>query len=107
MQARCRCCWQAGCGGTVAANGAVVHHGTVLRLRLAVSAAMPPRLLSVTKVGSGFGEQTSSTAFVVGPTGIGLGRGGILYAADTVANRITAIPAAVTRPNSAPPEVTC
>jgi hypothetical protein len=87
--------------GTVAARGAVVHRGTVLRLRLAVPAARPPRLLSVTTIGSRFGEQTSSTAFVIGPTGIGLGRGGTLYVADTLANRITAIPAAATRHTSA------
>lgn len=87
--------------GTVAAGGAVVHRGTVLRLRLAVSATRAPRLASVTKIGSGFGEQTSSSAFVVGPTGVGLGRGGALFVADTVANRITAIPAAATRQASA------
>jgi hypothetical protein len=58
-------------------------------------------LLSVTKVGSGFGKQASATALVVGPTGAGLGGGGVLYVADTVANRITAISAAVARPNSA------
>jgi hypothetical protein len=87
--------------GTVAGGGAVVHRGTVLRLRLAVSAAMPPRLLSVTTIGSGFGEQASSSAFVVGPTGVGLGRGGMLFVADAVANRITAIPAAATRQVSA------
>jgi hypothetical protein len=87
--------------GTVAGGGSVVHRGTVLRLRLAVSAMTAPRLLSVTTVGSGFAEQTSSTAFVAGPTGVGLGRGGTLFVADTAANRITAIPAAVTRQSSA------
>jgi len=87
--------------GTVAAGGAVVHRGTVLRLRLALCTTMPPRVVSVTKVGSGFAEQTSASAFVLGPTGVGLGRGGTLYVADTVANRITAIPDALTRHNSA------
>ncbi len=87
--------------GTVAGNGAVVHRGTVLRLGLAVSAASPPKMLSVTKIGSGFAEQTSSTAFVVGPTGVGLGRGGMLFVADTAANRITAIPDAAHRRTSA------
>jgi hypothetical protein len=87
--------------GTVAAGGAVVHRGTVLRLGLAVSASRPPRLESVTTVGSGFGEQTSSTAFVIGPTGLGLGRGGKLFVADTGANRITAIPGAANRQSSA------
>ena len=87
--------------GTVAAGGAVVHRGTVLRLGLAVSASRPPQLMSVTTIGSGFGEQTSSTAFVIGPTGLGLGRGGKLFVADTGANRITAIPGAATRQSSA------
>ena len=87
--------------GTVAAGGAVVHRGTVLRLGLAVSAGRPPRLESVTTIGSGFAEQTSSTAFVVGPTGVGLGRGGKLFVADTFANRITAIPGAANRQSSA------
>ena len=87
--------------GTVAAGGAVVHRGTVLRLGLAVSASRPPRLESVTTIGSGFAEQTSSTAFVIGPTGVGLGRGGKLYVADTFANRITAIPGAANRNSSA------
>jgi hypothetical protein len=87
--------------GTVAGNGAVVHRGTVLRIGLAVSATSPPKMLSVTKIGSGFAEQTSSTAFVVGPTGIGLGQGGMLFVADTAANRITAIPNAARRQTSA------
>jgi hypothetical protein len=87
--------------GTAAAGGAVVHRGTVLRLGLAVSATSPPKVLSITKIGSRFAEQTSSTAFVLGPTGIGLGRGGTLFVADTAANQITAIPAAATRQSSA------
>ena len=87
--------------GTVAAGGAVVHRGTVLRLGLAVSVSRPPQLMSVTTIGSGFAEQTSSTAVVVGPTGVGLGRGGKLYVADTFANRITAIPGAANRNSSA------
>ena len=87
--------------GTVAGAGAVVHRGTVLRLRLGVSAASPPKLVSVTTIGSRFAEQTSPTAFVVGPTGIGLGRGGTLFVADTLTNRITAIPGAASRPSSA------
>jgi len=86
---------------TVAGHGAVVRHGTVLRLGLAVSARRRPQLVSVTKIGSGFGEQTSSSAFVVGPTGVGLGRGGTLFVADTVANRITAIADAARRHASA------
>lgn len=87
--------------GTRAANGAVVHQGTVLRLLVRVFRFRPPQLLAVTRIGSGFFEQSSSTAFVVGPTGVGLGRNGTLYVADTGENRITAIPRAVTRFTSA------
>jgi hypothetical protein len=87
--------------GVVKANGAVVHRGTVLRLLVRVDRDSPPDLLRITKIGSGFFEQGSSTAFVVGPTGLGLGDNGTLYVADTGENRITAIPRAVTRRSSA------
>jgi hypothetical protein len=89
--------------GVVAANGGVVHEGTVLRLLVRVHRHSPPDLLAVTKIGSGFFEQGSSTAFVVGPTGLGLGEDGTLYVADTGENRITAIRHAVTRGTSAGP----
>ena len=87
--------------GTVAAGGAVVDQGTVLRLRLHVYLNRPPKLLAVTTIGSGFSEQTNAAAFVIGPTGVGLSGHGTLYVADTGENRITAIPYAVTRTSSA------
>jgi hypothetical protein len=87
--------------GTVHANGAVVHRGTVLRLTLRLSRHRAPRLVASTKIGSGFAERTDPAAFVVGPTGLGLGRRGVLYVADTASNRITAIPGAVFRHSSA------
>ena len=58
--------------GTVAANGAVVHRGTVLRLLVRAYWNSPPKLLAVTKIGSGFSEQTNASAFIIGPTGVGL-----------------------------------
>jgi hypothetical protein len=87
--------------GTVAADGKVVHQGTVLRLLVRVSGNCPPQLLRVTTIGSGFFEQTNANAFVIGPTGVGLGPNGTLYVADTGENRITAIPFAATRMSSA------
>ena len=87
--------------GVVKANGRVVHRGTVLRLLVRVHRTSPPDLLAVTKIGSGFFEQGSATAFVIGPTGLGLGEDGTLYVADTGKNRITGIPHAVTRRTSA------
>jgi hypothetical protein len=87
--------------GTVAADGAVVHRGTVLRLTLGFPAGQPPKLLALTRIGSGFAERTDPAALVVGPTGVGLGRGGTLYVADSVTNRIAAIPDAPLRQTSA------
>jgi hypothetical protein len=87
--------------GTVKANGGVVHRGTVLRLIVLLSERRAPRLLAVTKIGSGFFEKTDPNAFVIGPTGLGLGRNGTLYVADTGENRITGIPHAVFRRTSA------
>src|SRR4029077_6455885 len=78
-------------------NGAVVHQGTVLRLLVRVFRNIPPQVLAVTTIGSGFSEQSDPAAFIIGPTGVGLGRNGTLYVADTGPNRITAIPHAVTR----------
>jgi hypothetical protein len=83
--------------GTVAAKGKVVHRGTVLRLQLRVFNNMPPQLLSVTRIGSGFAQQTNAAAFVLGPTGVGLGRSGSLYVAETQSSSIRVIPHAVTR----------
>jgi hypothetical protein len=87
--------------GTVAAKGAVVHRGTVLRLLLRFRSGHAPRLLAVTRIGSGFAERTDPGALVIGPTGVGLSRKGTLYVADSATNRITAIPAAVSRRTSA------
>jgi hypothetical protein len=87
--------------GVVKANGGVVHKGTVLRLLVKVHRDSPPDLLRVTKIGSGFFEQGSAAAFVVGPTGLGLGEDGTLYVADTGENRITGIRDAVDRRSSA------
>lgn len=87
--------------GTVAANGAVVHRGTVLRLGLALYRHHAPSLKSVTKIGSGFGGRTDPAALVVGPTGVGLDSHGTLFVADSQGNRITAIPGAPWRSGSA------
>jgi hypothetical protein len=87
--------------GTVAAKGAVVHRGTVLRLVLTFGRHGLPRLRRVTMIGSGFSEQTNATSFVLGPTGVGLGRNGALYVADTGTNQINVIWNAVFRQTSA------
>jgi hypothetical protein len=87
--------------GTVAGAGQVVHRGTVVRLMLASSGDNPPQIIAATTVGSGFAEATNPAALVVGPTGLGIARNGTLYVADTLANRIAAIPDAASRLGSA------
>jgi hypothetical protein len=105
--------------GTVAANGSVVYGGTVIRLDLKVSDSAMPVLESITVIGSGFPEQTNSSALVIGPTGVGLhtdcaggddcsasGYGydqdrARLYIADTINNRIAVIDHPLERVTSA------
>jgi hypothetical protein len=87
--------------GTVAAGGATVDNGTVVRLTLQLHGSLPPTLFSATQIGSGFGEHTDPGALVVGPTGVGLAANGTLYVADSVGNGINAIPNAVQRSGDA------
>ena len=94
--------------GTVAANGVVVHQGTVTRLDLQVPSSGKPVLEAITVIGSGFAERTDPAALVIGPTGVALhtrchddddncgNRAGDdddarLYVADTLNSRITVI----------------
>ena len=93
--------------GTVAASGAVVNQGTVVRVNLAVSETQKPVIESLTVVGMGFAERTDPAALVIGPTGLGLspdckfsGDGcwtplgdddQVLYVADSLNNRIAVI----------------
>ncbi len=83
--------------GTVAAGGRTVDGGTVLRLVIQVPRQGLPWIQFNTTIGSGFPEALNSAALVLGPTGVGLGRNGVLYVADTLANRIAGIPDAVFR----------
>ena len=54
------------------------------------------RLLASTRIGSGFPARTDPNALVIGPTGDGFA-GNTLYVADTLDNRIAAIPDAALR----------
>jgi hypothetical protein len=76
--------------GTVAAGGATVDGGTVVRVDLKNLYRHVPRIHSMTTIGQGFPERTDPGALVVGPTGLGLA-GRTLYVADSVNNRIAAI----------------
>jgi hypothetical protein len=94
--------------GTVAAGGAVVNQGTIVRVMLDVSGKKMPVLESLTVVGAGFAERTDQAALVIGPTGVALSPDcehwgdddcrnssdedePVLYVADSVNNRIAVI----------------
>jgi hypothetical protein len=83
--------------GTVAAAGNEVDQGTVLRLSVFEPAGRPPLLFGTTTVATGFPEELSSSALVLGPTGVALEPNGTLYVADTVHSRIAAVPFATSR----------
>jgi len=88
--------------GTVAAGGSVVNQGTVVRINLSLSSSAPPFVESMTVIGSGFSERTDPAALVIGPTGVGLSKDGFsLYVADSLNNRIVALPNPLTRQTSA------
>lgn len=81
-----------------------VRRGTVLRLSLDVpmqGGDNLPELEQTTVIGSGFSETADPNALVIGPTGVGLASNGTLFVADTLNNRIAAIPHAATRGDSA------
>jgi hypothetical protein len=88
--------------GTVAGGGKVVHGGTVTRLTLNGLNGKMPELQSINVIGSGFSERTDPAALVIGPTGLGLSRNAnLLYVADSLNNRVTAITNPVLRDTSA------
>jgi hypothetical protein len=88
--------------GTVAAGGSLAHDGTVIRLLLFIAPGRDPQLIDSTVVGSNFPERTDPVALVIGPTGVAFDDDtGILYVADSLDNRIAAIPNALFRWQSA------
>jgi sugar lactone lactonase YvrE len=69
----------------------------VVRIGLRLNGGSAPSVTSNQVIADGFTEHTDPNALVVGPTGVGLGRGDVLYVADSANNRIAAIPAALKR----------
>jgi len=79
----------------------VVKFATVLRIELAIPPGKPPVVKSQTVIGSGFGAQPDKDVFLVGPTGLALGKDDVLYVSDAIGNRVNAIRHASTRTTSA------
>jgi DNA-binding beta-propeller fold protein YncE len=78
-----------------------VQAGTVVRIRTAQTDTTMPSVTNMLVIGSGFAEKTDPSALVIGPTGVALAPGGLLYVADTLNNRIVSITNAVNRTTDA------
>jgi hypothetical protein len=74
-----------------------IKNSTVLRIQLQNEAGKPPKVLNETVIAKGIPWRDDPEALVIGPTGVALAKNGTLYLADTLSNRITAIPQALTR----------
>jgi hypothetical protein len=72
-------------------------NSTVLRMRLQSGPGQPPKVLNKQVIADKIPWIDSPEALVIGPTGVALAHNGTLYLADTLDNRITAIPQAMTR----------
>jgi hypothetical protein len=79
----------------------VIKQSTVLRIELSIPPGQAPRITSQTVVAGGFGEQADKGVFLIGPTGLALGRDDKLYVSDALGNRISEIWDASTRSSSA------
>jgi len=79
----------------------ILAKATVLRIDLTIPPGHRPQIKSKTVIADGFGQRADRDAFLIGPTGLALGADGTLYVSDALADRIVAIPDAVTRTTSA------
>jgi sugar lactone lactonase YvrE len=73
----------------------------VLRIALSIPQGKPPVVKSQTVIADGLSERAARDVFIIGPTGLVLGKDGTLYVSDALNNRIIAIPDAATRDSSA------
>jgi len=88
--------------GIGTSGGTAVHNqATVLRLDLRIPAGKKPVVESKTVIAGGFEAQADPSVFLIGPTGLALGKQGELYVSDAIGNRVIAIDDAATRTNSA------
>jgi hypothetical protein len=88
--------------GTVASGETPVDRGTVVRIVLLTLPGQAPEILSKQVIATGFPERTNPIAIVIGPTGSAVQTGPswleqTLYVADSVGDRIAAVPNALLR----------
>jgi hypothetical protein len=79
-----------------------IKNSTVLRIRVHSAVGQPPKVLGEQLIASDIPWRDDPGALVIGPTGVALASNGTLYLADTLDNRIAAIPNAMTRTSAAP-----
>jgi hypothetical protein len=79
-----------------------IDNSTVLRIRIESGPGQAPKVLGQTVIADQIPWRDDPNALVVGPTGVALASDGTLYLADTLDNRIAAIPQALTRTTAAP-----
>lgn len=79
----------------------VSYQAKVVRFDLTEPSGQPPQITSQTVVAGGFGQRADHSVFLIGPTGLALGADDTLYVSDAVGNRITMVPNAVKRTDSA------
>jgi sugar lactone lactonase YvrE len=72
---------------------------TIARLNVSLGGTVP-QMTGETVIGSDFAWKVNQATFMLGPTGVALGSNGTLYVAQTLSNRITVIPDALTRTSS-------
>lgn len=79
----------------------IVNKATVLRIELSIPKGKPPAVKSQTVVAHGLSERAAKDVFIIGPTGLALGKDDTLYVSDALNNRVIAIDHATTRKDSA------
>jgi hypothetical protein len=82
-------------------NPPVLNKATVLRLDVTIPQGKPPSISKEMVIANGFGEQADKGVFIIGPTGLALGKDGTLYVSDALGNRVAAIADAANRKDSA------
>jgi hypothetical protein len=87
--------------GVKDAGGKTVNQGSVVRLSLHQTATTAPQVTAVTEVAGGLPEREDAAALIKGPTGLAIDPAGNLCIGDNLGNRITRVPNALTRADSA------
>ena len=79
-----------------------IANSTVVRIELTSGAGQAPKVTGEQVIANRIPWRDDPTALAIGPTGVAIAPSGTLYLADTLDNRISAIPQALTRTTAAP-----